>query len=78
MFYSGVGGVGAGPRIVWRECMQIGQYDVLFPLPGILVCRAFQFRQKKVSIRFDFRYRIDFFDSIRQSDKFAACTLIFK
>ena len=31
-----------------------------------------------VSIRFDSRYRIDFFDSIRQSDKFAACTLIFK
>ena len=29
--------------------------------------------------RFDSRYRIDFFfDSIRQSDKFAACTLIFK
>ena len=34
--------------------------------------RAFQFGQKK--FRFDFRYRID---SIRQSDKFAACTLIF-
>ena len=35
---------------------------------------------KKVSIRFDSRYRIDFFrfDYIRQSDKFAACTLIFK
>ena len=30
------------------------------------------------SIRFDSRYRIDFFDSIRQSDKFAAYTLIFK
>jgi len=32
------------------------------------------------SILFDSRYRIDFirFDSIRQSDKFAACTLIFK
>jgi len=44
--------------------------------------RAFQFGQKKSfdSIRFDSRYRIDFFlfDSIRQSDKFAACTLIFK
>jgi len=44
--------------------------------------RAFRFGQKKSfdSIRFDFRYRIDFFriDSIRQSDKFAACTLIFK
>jgi len=42
--------------------------------------RVFQFGQKKVSIRFDSRYRIDFFrfDSIRQSDKFAACTLIFK
>jgi len=41
--------------------------------------RAFQFGQK-VSIRFDYRYRIDFFrfDSIRQSDKFAASTLIFK
>jgi len=33
--------------------------------------RAFQFWQKKVSIRFDARYRIDFFYSIRQSDKFA-------
>jgi len=35
---------------------------------------------KKVSIRFDSRYRIDFFrfDSIRQSDKFAAYTLIFR
>jgi len=32
--------------------------------------RAFQFGQKKVSIRFDYRYRIDFFDSIRQSDKY--------
>jgi len=31
--------------------------------------RAFQFGQKKISIRFD---------SIRQSDNFAACTLIFK
>ena len=41
------------------------------------VCtRAFQFGQKK--FRFDSRYRIDIFDSIRQSDKFAACTLIFK
>ena len=38
--------------------------------------RAFQFGQKK--FRFDSRCRIDFFDSIRQSDKFAACTLIFK
>ena len=38
--------------------------------------RAFQFRPKK--FQFDSRYRIDFFDSIRQSDKFAACTLIFK
>jgi len=33
---------------------------------------------KKVSIRFDSRYRIDFFYSIWQSDKFAACTVIFK
>jgi len=38
--------------------------------------RAFQFGQKK--FRLDSRYRIDFFDSIRQSDKFAACTLIFE
>jgi len=32
------------------------------------------------SILFDSRYRIDFFrfDLIQQSDKFAACTLIFK
>jgi len=36
---------------------------------------------KKVSIRLDSGYRIDFFDLIRfdrQSDKFAASTLIFK
>jgi len=33
-------------------------------------------RAKKVSIRFSLPDR--FFDSIRQSDKFAACTLIFK
>ena len=47
------------------------------PAGCIAVCtRAFQFGQKK--FRFDSRYRIDFFDSIRQSDKFAACTLIFK
>ena len=32
---------------------------------------------KKVSIRFSLPNRF-FFDSIRQSDKFAACTLIFK
>ena len=34
---------------------------------------------KKVSIRFDSRYRIDFFrfDSIRQSDKFATCTYLY-
>jgi len=32
----------------------------------------------KKKFQFDSRYRIDFFDSIRQSDKFAACTLIFK
>ena len=32
----------------------------------------------KKKFRFDSRYRIDFFDSIRQSDKLAACTLIFK
>ena len=50
------------------------------PLSGV-VSRAFQFGQKSFdSIRFDSRYRIDFFrfDSIRQSDKFAASTLIFK
>jgi len=35
-------------------------------------------RAKKVLIWFDSRYRIYFFDSIWQSDKFAACTLIFK
>ena len=43
--------------------------------------RAFQFGQKSFdSIRFDSRYRIDFFrlDSICQSYKFAASTLIFK
>jgi len=33
---------------------------------------------QKVSIRFDSRYRIDFFDSIRQSDKFAVCTRAFQ
>ena len=40
--------------------------------------RAFQFGQKK--FRFDSILATEsiFFDSIRQSDKFAACTLIFK
>jgi len=46
----------------------------------VFVCsRAFQFGQKK--FRFDSilaTESIFFFDSIRQSDKFAACTLIFK
>ena len=43
--------------------------------------RAFQFGQKKFrfdSIRFSLRIDFFLFDSIRQSDKFAACTLIFK
>jgi len=45
----------------------------------LVYSKAFQFGQKSVdSIQFDFRCRIDFFDSIRQCDKFAACTLIFK
>ena len=45
----------------------------------LVYSKAFQFGQKSFdSIRFDFRCGIDFFDSIRQSDKFAACTLIFK
>jgi len=52
-------------------------------VPLWLPVRAFQFGQKKFrfdSIRFDSSYRIDFFrfDSIRQSHKFAASTLIFK
>ena len=42
------------------------------------ITRAFQFGLKKVSVWFDSRYWIDFFDLIRQSDKFAACTLLFK
>ena len=45
----------------------------------VFVCsRAFQFGQKK--FRFDSILATEsiFFDSIRQSDKFAACTLIFK
>jgi len=40
-----------------------GQVDVVYT-------RAFQFGQKKFP--FDSRYRINFFDSIRQFDKFAA------
>jgi len=43
--------------------------------------RAFQFGQKKFrfsSVRFSLPNRFFRFDSIRQSDKFAACTLIFK
>ena len=39
---------------------------VVLSYAGIVIGnRAFQFGQKKVSIRFDSRYRIDFFDSIR-------------
>jgi len=46
---------------------------------SFIYSRAFQFGQKSFDlIQFDSRYRIDFFDSIRQSDKFAASTLIFK
>ena len=43
--------------------------------------RAFQFGQKKFRfdyIRFSLWNRFFRLDSIRQSDKFAACTLIFK
>jgi len=40
--------------------------------------RAFQFGQKKVSIRFDSILAIESIFLTRQSDKFAACTLIFK
>jgi len=56
----------------WKEAG--GYIQVLRGIEG----RAFQFGPKKTSIRFDsrYRYRIDFFDSIRQSDKFAACTQI--
>jgi len=46
-----------------------------------LAARAFQFGQKKFlfdSIRFSLPNRFFRFDSIRQSDKFAASTLIFK
>ena len=57
-------------RYFLRECIICTQS---------LDSRGFQFGQKKVSIRFDSRYRIDFlFDSSLQSDKFAAGTLIFK
>jgi len=46
-----------------------------FAVPG----RAFQFRQKSFnSIRFSLPNRFFRLDSIRQSDKFAASTLIFK
>ena len=46
-------------------------------LPSALSTRAFQFGQKSFdSIRFSLPNR--FFYSIRKSDKFAACTLIFK
>jgi len=47
----------------------------------LLGTRAFQFGQKKFlfdSIRFSLPNRFFRFYSIRQSDKFAACTLIFK
>jgi len=44
-----------------------------------LCIRAFQFGQKNFdSIRFSLPNRFFRFDSIRQSDKFAAFTLIFK
>jgi len=48
-----------------------------FCVASILIS-AFQFRQKKVSIRFSLPNRFFRFDSFRQSDKFATCTLIFK
>jgi len=70
LFYWTVLDTGRLSQIMWYKFSPTSH-----PLYG----RAFQFRQKSFhSIRFDSRYRIDFFDSIRQSDKFAACTLIFK
>ena len=48
---------------------------------ALVSSRAFQFGQKKFrfdSIRFSLPNRFFRFDSIRQSDKFAASTLIFK
>ena len=47
----------------------------------LILSRAFQFGQKKFrfdSTRFSLPNRFFRFDSIRQSDKFAACILIFK
>ena len=55
------------PTVWCSWCKSHGHW--LLPL---VLCRAFQFGQKK--FRFDSCYRIDFFDSIRQSDKFAVCT----
>jgi len=54
-------------------------FRFLFLIFSVILCLLEHSNSdKKVSIRFDSRYRIDFFDSIRQSDKFAACTLVFK
>jgi len=65
-----IGGITISPVISKLfESILLHLYD------SFLTSRAFQFGQKK--FRFDSRYRIDFFNSIRQSDKFAACTLIF-
>jgi len=55
--------------------------DARLSWPSWLVTRAFQFGQKKFrfdSIRFSLPNRFFRFDSIRQSDKFAASTLMFK
>ena len=70
LFYWTVLDTGLLSQIMWYK---------FSPTSHLLYGKAFQFGQKSFhSILFDSCYRIDFFDSIRQSDKFAACTLIFK
>ena len=70
LFYWTVLDTGLLSQIMWYK---------FSPTSHLLYGRAFQFGQKSFhSILFDSCYRIDFSDSIRQSDKLAACTLIFK
>jgi len=52
-------------------------FRFLFLTFSVILCLLEHSNSDK-KFRFDSRYQIDFFDSIRQSDKFAACTLVFK
>jgi len=66
-------------RLTFEESGQNSKSSFRYRIRVSIHAKEFQFGQK-VSIRFDSILATEwiFFDSIQQSDKFAACTLIFK